>query len=542
MKRMLARAIATAAACMLACACAGCGTAQQSAASSDTASGDAPSHTEVLANRAPLTKKAFQAAEIAAEEAEAPQPSATVLVYLNGSDLESVDGEATIDIEEMLESNIGKNANVVIETLGTSRWQNYGIASDHTQRYAVKQGNLELVDDSLGQLDTTSADTLSEFISWGVANYPAQRYILLLWDHGAGPVWGIGYDEFQGDYAALTLDEIQSALAANEGVHFDIIGMDCCLMSSLEMCCVLAPFCDYAVLSEDFEPGVGWSYETWMSMLEADPAISSLELGALMVDDMISAAEANPQNGEATLALIDESVAPLLYSTWVEFAYANEDALLGTNFSQETLQRGRASGARPDGFGGGWPGPGGAGQGGPGEHAGWGGSPGGPGGYGSWSSNTSNVTMSDYYVTDVMAVASAIDSDEAQALEAALGNAVVHFGRTSGEVGMTGIGVTLPYGDAEFYDELVNVFTACGFDSDYIKWLETFVNASGIDNHYDYERFDDAWSGWDHFNGAYDWRYWSQLYSNRWNEYERSGWYDHWYDDRGGGWYGYFRS
>ena len=78
--------------------------------------------------------------------------STTILVYLNGSDLESEAGLATADISEMLESGIGTNANVVIETLGTRQWQNYGIASDHSQRYRVNKGSLELVDDSLGSL------------------------------------------------------------------------------------------------------------------------------------------------------------------------------------------------------------------------------------------------------------------------------------------------------------------------------------------------------------------------------------------------------
>lgn len=200
--------------------------------------------------------------------------SATVLVYLNGSNLESEAGEASADISEMLKSGIGTNANVVIQTLGTKQWQDHGIASDHSQRHVVRNGKLELVDDSLGQLDTTSADTLSDFIRWGVQNYPADRYMLVLWDHGAGPVYGFGYDEFQSDYSALTLDEIQTALKQNANAHFDIIGMDCCIMSSLETYSVLAPYCSYAILSEDFEPGIGWSYANWMSLLEKTPPLT----------------------------------------------------------------------------------------------------------------------------------------------------------------------------------------------------------------------------------------------------------------------------
>lgn len=101
----------------------------------------------------------------------------TVLIYMNGSDLESERGEATEDLYEMLDANISGQVNVLVETVGTKSWsKRFGIASDHSQRYKAEHGNLILGDDSLGQLDCTAPDTLSDFISWGTANYPADRY------------------------------------------------------------------------------------------------------------------------------------------------------------------------------------------------------------------------------------------------------------------------------------------------------------------------------------------------------------------------------
>ena len=406
--------------------------------------------------------------------------SATVLVYMNGSDLESEAGEATSDIAEMLESGIGANANVVIETLGTSKWQNYNIASDHTQRYIVNQGKLELVDDSLGQLDTTSPDTLSDFIRWGVSHYPADRYILLFWDHGAGPVYGFGYDEFQSESAALTLDEMQQALKANSDVHFDIIGMDCCIMGSLETCVALQPYCDYTILSEDFEPGIGWSYKGWMSMLEQNPKVDSAELGKVIVNDMIADVAKDKENGEATLALIDESAVDELYAAWVDFAYENKDKLLESNYSQEVEWRDRpgeqSNGERAHGDFGGMFGQGGESSG----YDSW---------WDSWDSDESYVTMTDYFVTDIMQVAGSIDSAKSSALQEAFDKAMVHYVQTEGETGMGGLGVTLPYGDAEFYDQLESVFKASGIDSNYVDWLEAFVEAEGVSNYYDFSGF-----------------------------------------------------
>lgn len=483
----------------------------------------------------------LQAAQISTGE----QKAATVLIYLNGSDLESQGGAASADIDEMLASGIGANANVVIETLGTKEWQDHGISSDHTQRYLVNQGKLELVDDSLGQLDTTSADTLADFISWGVENYPADRYMLIMWDHGAGPVYGFGVDEFQEEGEALTLDEIREALDANANVHFDFIGMDCCIMSSLETCYAFVPYCDYAILSEDFEPGIGWSYESWMAALENDPTVSTEDLGKVIVNDMVNTAEEDVENGgDATLAIVDESAVPALYEAWIAFAYENEDVLIGTNYSQEVSQHGRdgfeldaSEFPRPSGhsgFGGMGFDDGSSNHGhhGTGNNFGMWGEPEGSYGYDDYSdyygfSDYDNrfdfdaysgyegwescedgscfydewgyVSMSDYYVTDIMVAASSADSDKADALEQALSDAIVYFDSTSGETGMTGIAVTLPYGDAEFYNELVDVFSNSGIDAEYIAWLENFVHAEGANSYYDYGEFEDDWSGWDSF-------------------------------------------
>lgn len=48
----------------------------------------------------------------------------TVMVYMIGSDLESDAACATEDINEMIESGIGDNVTVVLQTGGTKEWHN----------------------------------------------------------------------------------------------------------------------------------------------------------------------------------------------------------------------------------------------------------------------------------------------------------------------------------------------------------------------------------------------------------------------------------
>lgn len=404
---------------------------------------------------------------------------ATVFVYMNGSDLESEDGEATEDLCEMLAANISSQVNVLVETIGTKSWsKRLGIASDHTQRYKAEAGNLVLVDDSLGQLDCTSPDTLADFISWGAENYPANRYILIFWDHGAGPVYGFGYDEHQSEDSVLTIDEIQTAIRQS-GIYFDIIGMDSCIMSSLELCCAMYNYCDYMILSEDFESGYGWSYTGWLNALSDNTSISSEELGKIIVDDMIADNEENGE-GASTLALIDESYMKVLYTAWADFAYANEPALLGENYSMH-VRGGRRTHPvlREKGL------------------------------FDFLFDEDGDYSMSDYYITDIMAVAQNIESKETEALAAAVNLSIRYFNCTDDEVGMTGLSVTLPYGDSEFYGYLYPVFTGVGMDADYVGWLEKFVYAEGYNDYYDYESwYEDDWEGWDDYEDDWDWIDW----------------------------------
>lgn len=404
---------------------------------------------------------------------------ATVFVYMNGSDLESEDGEATEDLCEMLAANISSQVNVLVETIGTKSWsKRLGIASDHTQRYKAEAGNLVLVDDSLGQLDCTSPDTLADFISWGAENYPANRYILIFWDHGAGPVYGFGYDEHQSEDSVLTIDEIQTAIRQS-GIYFDIIGMDSCIMSSLELCCAMYNYCDYMILSEDFESGYGWSYTGWLNALSENTSISSEKLGKIIVDDMIADNEENGE-GSSTLALIDESYMKVLYTAWADFAYANEPALLGENYSMHVRGGRRAHPIlREKGL------------------------------FDFLFDEDGDYSMSDYYITDIMAVAQNIESKETEALAAAVNLSICYFNCTDDEVGMTGLSVTLPYGDSEFYGYLYPVFTGVGMDADYVGWLEKFVYAEGYNDYYDYESwYEDDWEGWDDYEDDWDWIDW----------------------------------
>ncbi|MCQ2525184.1 MAG: clostripain-related cysteine peptidase [Lachnospiraceae bacterium] len=456
------------------------------------------------------------------------QDKVTIMLYMNGSNLETDDGEATTDLSEIINAGSSDNVNVVVQTMGTKKWQNYSINANHSQRYEVSGSGLTLVDDSLGQLDCTVASTLGDFISWSAANYPADRYILIFWNHGGGPVYGFGYDEWNSDSnAALTIDEMQTALK-NGGVYFDFIGMDCCIMSSLEVCVALYDYCDYTILSEDFESGLGWYYTDWMSKLYNNSSIPTTELGQYIVDDMVSANERDTYAGDnSILALIDESMMRVLWTAWTDFAYANEAALLDNNYSRVVIRanNGRIHPAIQEKF--------------PVDSALVSRSGIKDYFYSDYYSDEESYSLSQYYITDIMSLASTLDTAESNALRSAVNNTLLYVRASAGDAGLTGISITLPYGDSTFYADLRTIFNNCGFDSKYVDWLNKFVSAEGTSSYYDYSDWDDDWDGWDYYDDDYDWDTWdwfdddSYDYWDDWNDDSwGSSFWDYWdYDD-----------
>ena len=434
------------------------------------------------------------------------EDTVTILVYMNGSDLESESGEATTDLSEMVKAGSSDKVNILVQTMGTKKWFNYGISSNRSQIYSVDGNGVSLVKDDLGQLDCTESDTLSSFIAWGAANYPADRYILLFWNHGGGPVYGFGSDEWNSnEYASLTIDEMQTALSRG-GVYFDFIGMDCCIMSCIEVCAALYDYCDYTILSEDFESGLGWHYTPWLSALYQNTSIPTPELGKVIVDSMVAANVADSYAGdESIMAVIDESMLKILWQAWTDFAYANESALLNANYSREVTRSNngrlhRIISERNDLKKRSWD-----------DFS-----------FSDYYSDEGDPDMSEYYVTDIMAVASNIDTEQSQVLKSALSNAIVYMSATAGDADLTGISVTLPYGDQVFYGDLRTIFTNSGFDTNYIAWLEKFVTASGSGNYYDYSDWEDDWEGWDDYSDDYDWNDWDYFggddnYWDDWN-------------------------
>ena len=228
----------------------------------------------------------------------------TVLVYICATDLESNYGMASADINEMAYATQSDRVNVILETGGTQRWQNTIMNNRTNERWKVTTKALIPLNRNVGMRQMTDPNTLYDFIDYGVKNFPADRYMLILWDHGAGSLQGYGYDQNYPN-GTMTIDEISQVLKAS-GVKFDFIGFDACLMATAETAMALSPYADYMIASEETEPGTGWYYTNWLSSLAKNSSLPTTEIGKQIIDDF-TVASAQTSNGrdKTSLSLID---------------------------------------------------------------------------------------------------------------------------------------------------------------------------------------------------------------------------------------------
>ena len=224
---------------------------------------------------------------VAWAEGEEPAAEWTVMIYLCGTDLESSPNQcATRNLRQIAQTVPVDSVNVVIETGGTQTWHTeetlgFEIANDRLQRWAWGKDGFSLADEQ-PEACMSHAETLSGFIRWSAENYPAKKYMLVLWDHGGGSNKGLICDE-KYDMTIMPVFSLERALKEG-GTHFDLILTDTCLMASLEMGQAVAPYADYLAASEEVMAGYGTSYDKWLQYLYDRPDCTGKQLGKQVCD------------------------------------------------------------------------------------------------------------------------------------------------------------------------------------------------------------------------------------------------------------------
>ena len=228
----------------------------------------------------------------------------TLMVYMCGADLESKSAMGTKDLQEMLAAKFGDSVRVIVYTGGSTNWRNNLVSSKVNQIWQVKNGQMICLEENAGTGAMTNQATLTTFIQYCAKNFKANRYALILWDHGSGSVAGYGYDERNKNSGSMSLAGLDTAFR-NGGVKFDFIGFDACLMATLENALMTSKYADYLIASEETEPGIGWYYTDWLTALGNNTSISTLDLGKQICDDFVKRCSSECRGQATTLSVID---------------------------------------------------------------------------------------------------------------------------------------------------------------------------------------------------------------------------------------------
>ncbi len=204
----------------------------------------------------------------------------TVMVYMAGDN--NLAEAAIEDIEEMMKVGSSAEVNIVVQVDLSPIYVPQ--VEGRVHRLFIKKDNFE--DFPLEtNLDSADPQVLRDFIEWAVANYPAEHYALVLWDHGAG--WkfsdkAIFTDDTSGDL--MNLNELVNALQETT-VHFDVVDFDACLMGMYEVAYAFKNVASYLVFSEQTEPPTGDPYDLILSTLVHNPHMSASDLAKEIVED-----------------------------------------------------------------------------------------------------------------------------------------------------------------------------------------------------------------------------------------------------------------
>jgi Clostripain family len=233
-----------------------------------------------------------------------------------------------------------------------------------TRRYHLTHAP-SLQDDcvqELPEINTGDPAALSAFITWAMDAYPADRFALVLWNHGAG--WkdddvykaaarcgppgqpaaspalvrrvrsarsgrvlfstsvaellrAILFDDSSADF--LDNREMKQVLAeavARIGRPIDLLGFDACLMNMLEVVYQVRDQSRVVVGSQEIEPGDGWPYDRILAALATNPDMDAEALGRCIVPAYVDYyRERSPAKGVTQSAIRTSAVGPVCEAT-----------------------------------------------------------------------------------------------------------------------------------------------------------------------------------------------------------------------------------
>jgi hypothetical protein len=185
--------------------------------------------------------------------------------------------------------------------------QTFSIRVESTERVERwERKSLEALAGNVARLpekNMADGETLRDYLADTLECYPSDKVALIINGHGSGVRAGVGRRVPTGSrafgvdlnpppvapangpppdadvlFVAEAVGAIRNALARVHRSQLDLIGLDACLMSTIEVGYAFRTVTPLLVASENTEETSGWNHELWLTWLKGNPKASPLEV------------------------------------------------------------------------------------------------------------------------------------------------------------------------------------------------------------------------------------------------------------------------
>ncbi|MHB0996933.1 MAG: clostripain-related cysteine peptidase [Elusimicrobiales bacterium] len=239
------------------------------------------------------------AGEVKAVEIEAPagEPERagaewTMMVFMNAKNnlddslLYGISGKwAQKDIKEMQKVGSTDKVNVLLE---------YGMSGQGSKRVMItKDGETLFSADPNG--DMGDYRRVIDFVKWAKTNYPAKRYMLVLWNHGLGWIDPVMHSPMDGSVPTqkgiLFDDETKNYVRTKQlgeilrqAGYVDVVVQNACLQQMAEVLYEMKDGAGLFIGSEETMLAYGFEYTKLLKFMNAEPAAPLTRIGEFFIE------------------------------------------------------------------------------------------------------------------------------------------------------------------------------------------------------------------------------------------------------------------
>ncbi len=226
---------------------------------------------------------------------EATTPKWTVMMYGAGNNnLDGANNNTSYIVQDLQDmEKVGSTGDLNIIAMVSSQRLAGGAKYYKVEYYPSENPDQisSTVLENKGTKDMSDPATLKEFMNYCKQNYPAERYLLLIDDHGAG--WpGSCSDDLAGAGGMLTMTELKNAILQSDLQRVDIVTFHACLMAMVEVGYELRGVADYMTACQFTMPMENvLGADLWLDWLRNNSGATSQQVATKIAEKVIERAQ-----------------------------------------------------------------------------------------------------------------------------------------------------------------------------------------------------------------------------------------------------------